>query len=59
MLERENAFLEYKNEKSKVSKKFFFPKGLFHDFGQELAIFPSFHFCLEKEKTVFHEKMPF
>ena len=41
MLERENAFLEYKNEKSKVS------------------IFPSFHFCLEKEKNVFHEKTPF
>ena len=59
MLERENAFLEYKNEKSSVKKVILFPKGLFHDFGQKLAIFPSFHFCLEKEKNVFHEKTPF
>ena len=52
-------FQNIKTRSPKCQKSYFFPKGLFHDFGQKLAIFPSFHFCLEKEKNVFHEKTPF
>ena len=38
ILDRKNAFLDYKNIKLKI-----FPKGLVHDFCQKLAIFPSFY----------------
>ena len=42
ILERKNAFLEYKNKKLKESKYWdFFLKGLVHGFGQKLAIFPT------------------
>ena len=39
ILERQNAFLGYKNEKSKKSKNCIFPKGLIHGFGPKMAIF--------------------
>ena len=42
ILERKNAFLGYKNKRSKSGKIAIFPKGLVHGFGQKLAIFPSF-----------------
>ena len=44
ILERENAFLGYKNNKFKSEKIATFAKGLTHGFGPKLAIFPSFFF---------------
>ena len=44
ILERKNAFLGYKNKKSKKSKNWHFPKGLTHGFGPKMAIFPTFLF---------------
>ena len=43
ILERDNAFLSYKNKKLKYSKNWDFSiKGLTHAFGKNLAIIPSF-----------------
>ena len=42
ILEGKNAFLGYKNTKSKSRKFKIFPEGLVHGFGQKLAIFPYF-----------------
>ena len=42
ILERKDAFLGYKNKKSKKSKIWHFSKGLTHGFGPKMAIFPSF-----------------
>ena len=42
ILERENAFLSYKNKKLKCRKIDIFPKGLTHGFAQKMAIFPTF-----------------
>ena len=39
ILERKNAFLGYKNKKSKKTVK-----GLTHGFGPKMAIFPTFFF---------------
>ena len=39
ILERRNAFLDYKNKKFKKSKNWDFSKGLVHGFGQKLVIF--------------------
>ena len=45
MVEGKNAFLDYKKEKLKKSKKIgIFPKGLVHGCGQKLELFPSFYF---------------
>ena len=44
ILERKNAFLGYRNKKSKKSKIDIFPKGLTHGFGSKMAIFPTFFF---------------
>ena len=45
ILERKNAFLGYKIEKFKKSKKFdIFPKGLTHGFGTKTGIFRTFFF---------------
>ena len=44
ILERKNAFLGYKNKKSKSRKIDIFPKGLTHGFGLKMAIFPTFLF---------------
>ena len=44
ILERENAFLSYKNKKFKKWNNCILPKGLVHNFGQKLAIFPNFFF---------------
>ena len=47
ILERENAFLGYKNKKFKKSKKInIIPKGLTHGFGPKMAIFAIF--CLRQ-----------
>ena len=44
ILERKNAFLSYKNKKSKSRKIDIFPKGLTHGCGPKMAIFPIFFF---------------
>ena len=44
ILERKNAFLGYKNKKSKKSKNWHFFQGLTHGFGPKIAIFPTFFF---------------
>ena len=44
ILERNNAFLGYKNSKFKKWKKCDFCKGLTHCFGPKLAIFVCFFF---------------
>ena len=44
ILEQKNAFLGYKNKKSKKSKIDIFPKGLTHGFGPKMTIFPTFFF---------------
>ena len=44
ILERKNAFLNYKNSILKSGKIAISAKGLTHGFGPKLAIFPSFFF---------------
>ena len=45
ILERENNFLGYKKKKSSKSQEIdIFSKGLTHDFGPKMAIFPTFFF---------------
>ena len=44
ILQRKNAFLGYKNKKSKSSKINIFPKGLTHGFGPKMAISLKFFF---------------
>ena len=44
ILERENAFLGYKNKKVKKSKNWHFSKGVNPWFGPKMAIFPTFFF---------------
>ena len=42
ILERKNAFLNYKNKKFKSRKIDIFPNALTHGFGPKMAIFPTF-----------------
>ena len=42
ILQRENAFLGYKNKKFEKSKNWRFSKGVYPCFGQNMAIFPTF-----------------
>ena len=42
ILERQSAFLGYKNKKFIMSKNWHFPKGLTHGFGPNMAIFQTF-----------------
>ena len=53
ILERENAFLGYKNNKFKTRNIEIFPKGLTHGFSAKMAIFPTFFFGNIGQKTVF------
>ena len=39
ILERKNAFLGYKNERSKTRKSYIFRKGLVHGFGPKIGSF--------------------
>ena len=45
ILEPKNAFLNYKNKKSKKSKNWQFSKGVNHGFSLKMEIFPTFFFC--------------
>ena len=53
ILERENAFLGYKNEKFKKSKNWHFSIGLTHGFGPKMAIFPFFFLGNIGQENVF------
>ena len=44
ILERKNAFLDYKNKKFKTRNIDIFPRGLTHGFGRKMAFFPTFFF---------------
>ena len=44
ILERKNAFLDYKNKKFKKSKNRHLSKGVTHAFSPKIAIFPTFIF---------------
>ena len=63
ILERNNAFLGYKNKKFKQSKIIIFLKGLTHGFGLKMAIFPIFFYAIYSRKMsvkIFqNEKTPF
>ena len=53
ILERKNAFLDYKNKKQKYRKIGLFPKGLVYGFGQKWDLFPPFYFWQNrKEKSL-------
>ena len=44
ILERKNAFLDYKNKKQKKNKKIgLFPQWLVHGFGPKMGFFPRFY----------------
>ena len=64
ILERKNTFLGYKKTGSKSRKIDIFPKGLTHNFGKQMAFFPTYFFqAIEARKmslTIFYnEKTPF
>ena len=64
ILERKNAFIDYKNKKFKKSKIELFPNGLTNGFGRKMAIFSTFSFyeiqALKMSFTIFQkEKTPF
>ena len=50
ILERRNAFLDYKNKKFKKSKNWDFSKGLVHGFSQNLVIILDFDVRENKPK---------
>ena len=55
ILKGRNAFLDYK--KLENLKNWIFPKGLVHDFGQKLVIFPDFYFRENRpEECVLYQK---
>ena len=49
ILERKNAFLDYKNKKQKNRKIALFPKGSVHSLGQQMGFFPSFYFWQKRQ----------
>ena len=53
ILERKNAFLDYKNKKFKSRKIDIFPKGLTNSFGPKMAIFSSFFLGNIGQENVF------
>ena len=60
ILKGRNAFLDYINKKLENLKNWIFPKGLVHDFGQKLVIFPHFYFRENRpEEFVLNQKSVF
>ena len=55
ILERKNAFLDYKKKKEKNQKISLFQKGLFHGFGQKMRFFHLFISCKILKKEVFSD----
>ena len=54
ILERKNAFLGYKNKKSKSGKIDIFPKGLTHCFGLKMVILTTFFLGSIGQENVFY-----
>ena len=50
ILERKNAFVDYKNKKLKNKKIALFPKGSVHSFGQQMGFFSTFLFLAKKAR---------
>ena len=51
ILERKNAFLDYKNKKQKKSKNWpFHPQWLVHGFGPKMEFFPRFYFWQNRQE---------
>ena len=50
ILERKNAFLDYKNKKQKNRKIALFPKESVHSFGQQMGFFPPFYFWQKRQE---------
>ena len=50
ILERKNAFVDYKNKKLKNKKIALFPKGSVHSFGQQMGFFPPFYFWQKRQE---------
>ena len=55
ILERNNAFLGYKNKKFKKSKNGHFSKGINPSFGPKMAIFPTFFLSNICQENVFYD----
>ena len=55
ILERNNAFLGYKNKKFKIPKIDIFPKGLIHGFSPKMAIFPTYFLGTIGQENVFYD----
>ena len=55
ILERKNAFLDYKNKKFKTRKMDIFPKGLTHGFGPKIAFFQLFFFGNTGQENIFYD----
>ena len=55
ILERNNAFLGYKNKKFKIPKIGIFPKGLIHGFSPKMAIFPTYFLLTIGQENVFYD----
>ena len=50
ILERKNAFLDYKNKKQKKNKKIgLFPQWLVHGFGPNMGFFSRFYFWQNRQ----------
>ena len=57
ILERKNAFLGYKNKKSKSRKIDIFPKGLTHGFETKMAILAPFFLGNKNQENVFYDML--
>ena len=55
IIKEKNAFLSYKNKKSKSRKIDRFPKRLTHGFGSKLAIFPTFFLGNIGQENIFYD----
>ena len=55
ILEREKAFLGYKNKKFNKSKNCIFPKRLTHGIGPKMPIIPTFYFGNIGQENVFYD----
>ena len=55
ILERKNAFLNYKKKKFKKSKNWHFPKPVKHGFGSKMAILQLFYLAIIGQENVFYD----
>ena len=57
ILERKNAYVGYKNKKSKSRKIDIFPKGLTHSSSSKMAFLKMFFFRQSRSGNVFHDTL--